>query len=88
VNPGPNFGPYDYEAAALFWSGNMRWNMGPMESSNASMRSHPLGLLTPDMIRRGQGAECERAGLHAGNLLKREVNAEDVAQAFVHMRWR
>ena len=34
-------------------------------------------------LRAGQGSRSERGCLHARNLLRREVTAEDVADAFV-----
>ena len=53
-------------------------------------RSRPLhrirsGLLTPDMIRsRAASRGVGEVDYMAGNLLRREVTAEDVAQAFLH----
>jgi len=43
------------------------------------------GLLTPDMIAgRAKARGVDEAHYMAGNLLGREVTAEDVAQAFLH----
>ncbi len=88
VNPGPNFGPYGVPKAALlalmrqyaldYGSDGIRTN-----AVNADrIRS---GLLTPDMIAaRAKARGLSEKDYMGGNLLGREVTADDVAQAFLH----
>jgi NAD(P)-dependent dehydrogenase (short-subunit alcohol dehydrogenase family) len=88
VNPGPNFGPYGLPKAALlalvrqyaldYGSDGIRAN-----AVNADrIRS---GLLTPDMIAsRSKARGLSEKDYMSGNLLGREVTADDVAQAFLH----
>ena len=89
VNPGPDFGPYGTSKAALMAlmrqyavecggdgiTANAvnadRIRTGLMTDAMVAERSRARGL-TPDAYMRG-------------NLLKREVTAADVAQAFVHL---
>jgi rhamnose utilization protein RhaD (predicted bifunctional aldolase and dehydrogenase)/NAD(P)-dependent dehydrogenase (short-subunit alcohol dehydrogenase family) len=88
VNPGLNFGPYGLPKAALlaltrqyaldYGSDGIRAN-----AVNADrIRS---GLLTPDMIAsRSKARGLSEKDYMSGNLLGREVTADDVAQAFLH----
>jgi len=86
INPGPNFGPYGLpKAATFFWRANMPSTTAPTASApNPSTRPHPLGPAQHAMIaERAQGARPYRDRIHERNLLRREVTAEDVAQAFL-----
>jgi rhamnose utilization protein RhaD (predicted bifunctional aldolase and dehydrogenase)/NAD(P)-dependent dehydrogenase (short-subunit alcohol dehydrogenase family) len=88
INPGPRFGPYGLpKAATLFLVRQYALDYG-----SAGIRSNAVnadrvrsGLLTPDMIAERSAARglTERDYM-AGNLLQREVTAEDVAEAFLH----
>ena len=88
VNPGPGFGPYGLpKAATLFLA-----KQYALEYGHAGIRSNAInadrvntgmfadGLLEERARARGQSPE---EYLRTGNLLRREVLAEDVAQAFV-----
>jgi rhamnose utilization protein RhaD (predicted bifunctional aldolase and dehydrogenase)/NAD(P)-dependent dehydrogenase (short-subunit alcohol dehydrogenase family) len=88
VNPGPNFGAYGLPKAALLFLSRQY----ALEHGKDGIRVNAVnpdrirsGLLNDDMI----GARSKSRGVSvqdymAGNLLKREVTAEHVAQAFVH----
>ena len=88
VNPGPGFGPYGLpKAATLFLM-----KQYALEYGHAGVRSNAVnadrvntgmfadGLLEERAAARGLSAE---EYMSTGNLLKREVLADDVAQAFV-----
>jgi NAD(P)-dependent dehydrogenase (short-subunit alcohol dehydrogenase family)/ribulose-5-phosphate 4-epimerase/fuculose-1-phosphate aldolase len=88
INPGPGFGPYGVpKAATLFLA-----KQYALEYGHAGIRSNAInadrvntgmfadGLLEERARARGQSPE---EYLRTGNLLRREVLAEDVAQAFV-----
>jgi rhamnose utilization protein RhaD (predicted bifunctional aldolase and dehydrogenase)/NAD(P)-dependent dehydrogenase (short-subunit alcohol dehydrogenase family) len=87
VNPGPNFGPYGLpKAATLFLVRQYALDYG-----NEGIRANAVnadrirsGLLTDEMIaaRSKVRGVSERAYMQ-GNLLSREVTADDVAQAFL-----
>jgi NAD(P)-dependent dehydrogenase (short-subunit alcohol dehydrogenase family) len=87
VNPGPNFGPYGLpKAATLFLARQYALDYGAdgIRANAVNADRIRSGLLTDTMIAqrskaRGQG---EREYM-SGNLLGREVTAEDVAQAFL-----
>jgi rhamnose utilization protein RhaD (predicted bifunctional aldolase and dehydrogenase)/NAD(P)-dependent dehydrogenase (short-subunit alcohol dehydrogenase family) len=88
VNPGPNFGPYGLpKAATLFLVRQYALDYG-----SAGIRANAVnadrirsGLLTPDMIAvRSKARGLSEHDYMAGNLLAREVTADDVAQAFLH----
>ena len=88
VNPGPDFGPYGLpKAATLFLVRQYALDYGAdgirANAVNADrMRS---GLLTDAMIAsRAKARGLSESDYMAGNLLGREVTAEDVAQAFLH----
>jgi NAD(P)-dependent dehydrogenase (short-subunit alcohol dehydrogenase family) len=85
VNPGPNFGPWLPKAATLFLVRQYAWTTArwhPRQRVNADrIRS---GLLTDDFIKeRSQARGLSETDYMRGNLLQREVTAEDVAQAFL-----
>jgi len=88
VNPGPDFGPYGLpKAATLFLA-----RQYALEYGGAGIRANAVnadrvrsGLLTDAMIAsRSKARGLSAADYMAGNLLGREVTAEDVAQAFLH----
>lgn len=87
VNPGPDFGPYGLpKAATLFLVRQYAVDYG-----NEGIRANAVnadrirsGLLTEEMIAsRSRARGLSEAGYMRGNLLGREVAAEDVAQAFL-----
>ncbi len=87
VNPGKDFGPYGLpKAALLFLVRQYALDHGGdgIRSNGVNADRVRTGLLTDDMVKSRSSARgvSERDYL-AGNLLKREVKAEDVAQAFV-----
>jgi len=88
VNPGPNFGPYGLpKAATLFLSRQYALDYG-----GAGIRSNAVnadrirsGIVTDDFIaERARARGVSERDYMRGNLLGREVTADDVAQAFVH----
>jgi rhamnose utilization protein RhaD (predicted bifunctional aldolase and dehydrogenase)/NAD(P)-dependent dehydrogenase (short-subunit alcohol dehydrogenase family) len=87
VNPGPDFGPYGLpKAATLFLVRQYAVDYG-----NEGIRANAVnadrirsGLLTEEMIAlRSKARGLSEADYMRGNLLGREVAAEDVAQAFL-----
>jgi rhamnose utilization protein RhaD (predicted bifunctional aldolase and dehydrogenase)/NAD(P)-dependent dehydrogenase (short-subunit alcohol dehydrogenase family) len=88
VNPGPDFGPYGVpKAATLFLSRQYALDYGRDGIRTGAVNADRIrsGLLTPEMIAarakaRGVGEE----DYMKGNLLGREVTADDVAQALLH----
>jgi rhamnulose-1-phosphate aldolase/alcohol dehydrogenase len=87
VNPGPNFGPYGLpKAATLFLVRQYALDYG-----NEGIRANAVnadrirsGLLTEEMIAsRSKLRGVSEEDYMRGNLLGREVAAEDVAQAFL-----
>jgi rhamnose utilization protein RhaD (predicted bifunctional aldolase and dehydrogenase)/NAD(P)-dependent dehydrogenase (short-subunit alcohol dehydrogenase family) len=88
VNPGINFGPYGLpKAATLFLVRQYALDYGSdgIRANAVNADRIRSGLLTPEMI--AQRAKARGLSEHdymAGNLLGREVTAEDVAQAFLH----
>jgi NAD(P)-dependent dehydrogenase (short-subunit alcohol dehydrogenase family) len=87
VNPGPNFGPYGLpKAATLFLVRQYALDYGAEGIRANAVNADRIrsGLLTEEMI----AARSKMRGLSEqdymrGNLLGREVSAEDVAQAFL-----
>ena len=87
VNPGPNFGPYGLpKAATLFLMRQYALDYGAdgIRSNARQRRPHPQR--TAD--RRYVAARAKARGVSendymGGNLLGREVTADDVAQAFL-----
>ncbi|MGA3310399.1 MAG: bifunctional aldolase/short-chain dehydrogenase [Xanthobacteraceae bacterium] len=88
VNPGPNFGPYGIPKAALL--ALMRqyaldYGADGIRANAVNADRIRSGLLTPDMIAaRAKARGLSEKDYMSGNLLGREVIAEDVAQAFLH----
>jgi len=87
VNPGPDFGPYGLpKAATLFLVRQYALDYGAdgIRANGVNADRIRSGLLTDDFIKarakaRGVGAR----DYMTGNLLRREVTADDVAQAFL-----
>jgi NAD(P)-dependent dehydrogenase (short-subunit alcohol dehydrogenase family) len=88
VNPGPNFGPYGLPKAATF----LLMRQYALDYGADGIRANAVnadrvrsGLLTPDFIKeRAQARGVSEKDYMSGNLLGREVTADDVAQAFLH----
>jgi rhamnose utilization protein RhaD (predicted bifunctional aldolase and dehydrogenase)/NAD(P)-dependent dehydrogenase (short-subunit alcohol dehydrogenase family) len=87
VNPGPNFGPYGIpKAAALALMRQYALDYGAdgIRANAVNADRIRSGLLTPEMIAsRAQARGVSEKDYMTGNLLNREVTAEDVAQAFL-----
>jgi rhamnose utilization protein RhaD (predicted bifunctional aldolase and dehydrogenase)/NAD(P)-dependent dehydrogenase (short-subunit alcohol dehydrogenase family) len=88
VNPGPNFGPYGIpKAAALALMRQYALDYGAdgIRANAVNADRIRSGLLTPGMIAsRAKARGLSEKDYMSGNLLGREVTAEDVAQAFLH----
>jgi rhamnose utilization protein RhaD (predicted bifunctional aldolase and dehydrogenase)/NAD(P)-dependent dehydrogenase (short-subunit alcohol dehydrogenase family) len=88
VNPGPNFGPYGLpKAATLFLVRQYAVDYGTdgIRANAVNADRIRSGLLTDDFIReRAAVRGVSEKDYMSGNLLGREVTAEDVAQAFLH----
>ncbi|MSP51214.1 MAG: bifunctional aldolase/short-chain dehydrogenase [Alphaproteobacteria bacterium] len=90
VNPGPDFGPYGLpKAATLFLSRQYALDYGAEGiRSNAVNADRVLtGMLTPDFAKERaakRGITVDEY-MRDGNLLRREVKASDVADAFVSL---
>ncbi len=87
INPGPNFGPYGLpKAATLFLVRQYALDYGAdgIRANAVNADRIRSGILTDDMIaQRSQARGLTEKDYMSGNLLGREVTAEDVAQAFV-----
>lgn len=89
VNPGPDFGPYGTSKAALMALMKqyaVEHGASGITSNGVNADRIRTGLLTDDFV----AARSEARGVTPedymrGNLLKREVLASDVAEAFVHL---
>ncbi|HUK58544.1 MAG TPA: bifunctional aldolase/short-chain dehydrogenase [Stellaceae bacterium] len=88
VNPGPEFGPYGLpKAATLFLVRQYALDYGAdgIRANAVNADRVRSGLLTPDMIAsRAKARGLSEEQYMTGNLLHREVTAEDVAEAFLH----
>jgi len=88
VNPGPDFGPYGVPKAALL--ALMRqyaldYGADGIRANAVNADRIRSGLLTREMIAsRAKARGLSEKDYMSGNLLGREVTAEDVAQAFLH----
>jgi rhamnose utilization protein RhaD (predicted bifunctional aldolase and dehydrogenase)/NAD(P)-dependent dehydrogenase (short-subunit alcohol dehydrogenase family) len=88
VNPGPNFGPYGLPKAALL--ALMRqyaldYGADGIRANAVNADRIRSGLLTAEMIAsRSSARGLSEKDYMSGNLLGREVTADDVAQAFLH----
>ena len=89
VNPGLDFGPYGLpKAATLFLSRQYALDHGTdgIRSNAVNADRIQSGLLTAAMIAaRAKARGLSEADYLRGNLLHREVRAEDVAKAFVDL---
>ncbi len=87
VNPGPNFGPYGLpKAATLFLVRQYALDYGADGIRANAINADRIrsGLLTDDFIKeRARARGLSEKDYMSGNLLGREVTAEDVAQAFL-----
>jgi NAD(P)-dependent dehydrogenase (short-subunit alcohol dehydrogenase family) len=87
VNPGANFGPYGLPKAAsmlLMRQYALDYGGDGIRSNGVNADRVRSGLLTDAMIKdRAKARGLSEADYMSGNLLGREVLAEDVAQAFV-----
>jgi NAD(P)-dependent dehydrogenase (short-subunit alcohol dehydrogenase family) len=88
VNPGANFGPYGLPKAAtllLVRQYAVDYGADGIRSNGVNADRIRSGLLTDDFIReRSRARGVSEKDYMSGNLLGREVTAEDVAQAFLH----
>ncbi|MBV8791678.1 MAG: bifunctional aldolase/short-chain dehydrogenase, partial [Pseudolabrys sp.] len=87
VNPGPDFGPYGLpKAATLALMRQYAVDYGDEGITSNAVNADRIrsGLLTDDFVRsRAKARGVSEHDYMAGNLLGREVRAEDVADAFV-----
>jgi NAD(P)-dependent dehydrogenase (short-subunit alcohol dehydrogenase family) len=88
VNPGPNFGPYGLpKAATLFLVRQYAVDYGGdgIRANAVNADRIRSGLLTDAFIaERSKARGLSEEEYLSGNLLGREVTADDVAQAFLH----
>jgi NAD(P)-dependent dehydrogenase (short-subunit alcohol dehydrogenase family) len=88
VNPGANFGPYGIPKAAelaLMRQYALDYGADGIRANAVNADRIRSGLLTSEMIAsRSKARGLTEKDYMSGNLLGREVTAEDVAQAFVH----
>jgi rhamnose utilization protein RhaD (predicted bifunctional aldolase and dehydrogenase)/NAD(P)-dependent dehydrogenase (short-subunit alcohol dehydrogenase family) len=89
VNPGANFGPYGLPKAAtmlLMRQYALDYGADGIRSNGVNADRVRSGLLTDAMVAvRAKARGVSEAEYMKGNLLSREVLAEDVAQAFVQL---
>jgi len=89
LNPGKNFGPYGLpKAATLFLMKQYALDHGRdgIRANAVNADRIRSGLLTDDMIAsRSKARELSETDYMAGNLLGREVTADDVARTFLHL---
>jgi rhamnose utilization protein RhaD (predicted bifunctional aldolase and dehydrogenase)/NAD(P)-dependent dehydrogenase (short-subunit alcohol dehydrogenase family) len=89
VNPGPDFGPYGLpKAATLALARQYAVEYGAVGIRSNAVNADRIrsGLLTDDMVAaRSTARGLSERDYMSGNLLGREVTAEDVAQAFVSL---
>lgn len=89
VNPGKDFGPYGLpKAATLFLVKQYALDYGAdgIRSNAVNADRVRTGLLTGEMVAaRAKARGVSEADYMGGNLLRREVTAEDVADAFVFL---
>tara|TARA_Y100001936_G_scaffold252054_1_gene310270 strand:- start:5471 stop:7516 length:2046 start_codon:yes stop_codon:yes gene_type:complete len=89
INPGPDFGPYGLpKAATLFLMKQYALDYGAegIRSNAVNADRIRTGLLDDEMIAaRSKARGVSEADYMGGNLLRREVLAEDVAKAFLDL---
>jgi rhamnose utilization protein RhaD (predicted bifunctional aldolase and dehydrogenase)/NAD(P)-dependent dehydrogenase (short-subunit alcohol dehydrogenase family) len=87
VNPGQNFGPYGLPKAAtmlLMRQYALDYGADGIRSNGVNADRIRSGLLTGEMIAaRSKARGVSEADYMSGNLLRAEVTADDVAQAFL-----
>jgi rhamnose utilization protein RhaD (predicted bifunctional aldolase and dehydrogenase)/NAD(P)-dependent dehydrogenase (short-subunit alcohol dehydrogenase family) len=87
VNPGANFGPYGLPKAALLLLVRqyaLDYGADGIRANGVNADRIRSGLLTDDFIKeRSKARGVSEADYMSGNLLAREVTAQDVAQAFL-----
>jgi rhamnose utilization protein RhaD (predicted bifunctional aldolase and dehydrogenase)/NAD(P)-dependent dehydrogenase (short-subunit alcohol dehydrogenase family) len=87
INPGPNFGPYGLpKAATLFLVRQYALDYGAegIRANAVNADRVRSGILTEEMIaQRAKARGLSEQDYMSGNLLAREVTADDVAQAFL-----
>jgi NAD(P)-dependent dehydrogenase (short-subunit alcohol dehydrogenase family) len=87
VNPGPDFGPYGLPKAAtlaLMRKYAIDYGSAGIRANGVNADRIRTGLLSDSMVAaRAKARGLSEADYMGGNLLKREVTAADVAQAFV-----
>ena len=87
VNPGLDFGPYGLPKAAtlaLMRQYAIDYGAQRIRANGVNADRIRTGLLSDDMVaQRAKARGVSEADYMGGNLLKREVTASDVAQAFV-----
>jgi rhamnose utilization protein RhaD (predicted bifunctional aldolase and dehydrogenase)/NAD(P)-dependent dehydrogenase (short-subunit alcohol dehydrogenase family) len=89
INPGPDFGPYGLPKSATL----SLMRQYALDHGAEGIRSNAVnadrirsGLLTDDMIaKRSHARGVSEQTYMSGNLLEKEVTADDVAQAFVSL---
>lgn len=88
LNPGPEFGPYGTAKAAtlaLMRQYALEYGKDGIRANAVNADRIRSGLLTPDMVaRRAKARGLGERDYMRGNLLGREVTAEDVAEAFLY----
>jgi rhamnose utilization protein RhaD (predicted bifunctional aldolase and dehydrogenase)/NAD(P)-dependent dehydrogenase (short-subunit alcohol dehydrogenase family) len=88
VNPGADFGPYGLPKAAtllLVRQYALDYGADGIRANAVNADRIRSGLLTADFIKqRAKARGLSEKEYMSGNLLQREVTAEDVAQAFLH----
>jgi rhamnose utilization protein RhaD (predicted bifunctional aldolase and dehydrogenase)/NAD(P)-dependent dehydrogenase (short-subunit alcohol dehydrogenase family) len=88
VNPGADFGPYGLPKAAtllLVRQYALDYGVDGIRANAVNADRIRSGLLTEDFIKqRAKARGLSEKEYMTGNLLQREVTAEDVAQAFLH----
>jgi len=88
VNPGPSFGPYGLPKAAtllLVRQYALDYGADGIRANAVNADRIRSGLLTADFIaQRAKARGVSEQEYMTGNLLRCEVTAEDVAQAFLH----
>lgn len=89
LNPGADFGPYGIPKAAtlaLMRQYALDYGADGIRANAVNADRIRGGLLTPEMIAaRAKARGVSEADYMGGNLLHREVTADDVAEAFLHL---
>lgn len=89
LNPGPDFGPYGLPKAAtlhLMRQYALDYGVDGIRSNAVNADRVRSGLLTDAMVgERAAARGLSEGDYMAGNLLRREVTAQDVAKAFVSL---